>query len=60
MENLLKNGIKLSVSIEFIETGNEMKVLSFTVSNGSKSIDYSLCCGETTIAEMLKDFMEEN
>ena len=57
-EKAYKNGLDLSISVQFIYGGDcIMNILSCTVSDGTKATDYGMVAGETTLEEVVREFL---
>ena len=53
-----KNGLDLSISVQFYDGGYvKMDMLSCTVSDGRRSTDYEMVAGETTIEDVIREFL---
>ena len=55
-----RNGLDLKISVSFFETedGKHMELLSCTITDGIKSLDYALVMNETNLKDMIKDFID--
>jgi hypothetical protein len=57
-EKAYENGLDLSISVQFIYGGDcIMNILSCTVSDGTKATDYGMVAGETTLEEVVREFL---
>ena len=56
------NGLTLTMSVSFFtsEDGKKMQLCSCTIHNGYKSVDYAWVVGETTLDEVIKEFLDNN
>lgn len=54
------NGLSLKMEVSFYtsEDGKKMQLCSCTIHNGCKSIDYAYVVGETTLDDVIKEFLE--
>lgn len=57
-EKVYENGIDLSISAQFFKgKDGKMDMLSCTVSDGVKANDYGMVVGETTLEEVVREFL---
>lgn len=57
-EKVYENGLDLSISVQFFkDKDGKMEMLSCTVSDGGKANDYGMVAGETTIEEVVREFL---
>lgn len=57
-EKVYENGLDLSISVQFIKgKDGKMEMLSCTVSDGVKATDYGMVAGETTLEEVVREFL---
>lgn len=57
-EKVHKSGLELSIYAEFINKGNgKMEMIACTISDGIKANDYEMVAGETTIDEVIREFL---
>lgn len=57
-EKVYENGLDLSISVQFYDGGyGKMDMLSCTVSDGVKANDYEMVAGETTLEEVVREFL---
>ena len=55
-------GINLSFSVDFIQCDDDpskMECLQCTISNGCQSVDYADVIEQTTLLDVIKEFMRE-
>lgn len=54
------NGITLKMEISFFSTedGKKMQLCSCTIYNGCKSIDYAYVVEQTTLDDVIKEFLD--
>lgn len=53
-----ENGLDLSISVQFFkDKDGKMEMLSCTVSDGAKANDYGMVAGETTLEEVVREFL---
>ena len=54
------NGLELSLSISFYssEDGKKMQLCSCTIHNGCKSVDYAWVVGQTTLDDVIREFLD--
>lgn len=60
-EELDKNGLDLKVHIDFIrnkENPDKMEVLQCSISKGYECIDYAFTLEQTTLADLIKEFVK--
>lgn len=55
------NGLSLEMEISFYtsEDGKKMQLCSCTIYDGCKSIDYAWVVGETTLDDVIREFLGE-
>lgn len=57
-EKAYENGLDLSISVQFFkDKDGKMEMLSCTVSDGVKANDYGMVAGETTLEEVVREFL---
>ena len=57
-ERAIEQGVEASISIQFSEEDNgDVSLLSFTISKGYHSVDYSLSL-DTPLIEVIKDLIQ--
>lgn len=57
-EKAYENGLDLSISVQFFkDKDGKMEMLSCTVSDGTKATDYEMVAGETTLEEVIREFL---
>lgn len=54
-----ENGLNIEMHIDFYtsENGEKMQLCNCTLSNGCQSIDYAWVIGETTLKDVINDFL---
>ena len=55
-------GINLSMNVDFIQDKDnptQMKILQCTLSNSCQSVDYASVLDQTTLLDIIKEFMRE-
>ena len=54
------NGLSLKMEVGFYtsEDGKTMEILSCTIHNGCKSIDYAWTIGHTTLEDVIEEFLD--
>lgn len=57
-EKVYWSGLDLSISVQFYDVGyGKMDMLSCTVSDGCKATDYEMVAGETTLEDVIREFL---
>lgn len=57
-EKAYENGLDLSISVQFFkDKDRKMEMLSCTVSDGTKATDYEMVAGETTLEDVIREFL---
>lgn len=57
-EKVYWSGLDLSISVQFFKAKDgKMDMLSCTVSDGCKETDYEMVLGETTLEDVVREFL---
>lgn len=57
-EKVYWSGLDLSISVQFFKgKDGKMDMLSCTISDGEKANDYGMVAGETTLEEVVREFL---
>lgn len=55
-----ENGLDLSISVQFYDGEyGKMDMLSCTVSDGCRATDYEMVAGETTLEDVVREFLRQ-